>query len=537
MKKRFLSFALAVLILCAVPVLAHADRYCTLGQVQAGQPVNCYIAVLPAGSMISHDMLPAGCQIFTENLADGLHTYLRGTPTQAGSFTFTISTADPAGEKLVCSITVLPSLPTVYTSADIDCYVGDRALLTASATVADGSTLQYQWYSSQTPANSGGTLILGANAPEYVADTSRAGVCYYYCQVLSSSTSRAEAVCSQPIRVSVSELAVESIMVNSMPLKTSYSMGENFDPAGLTISLRLTNGTERIIDSGFEVSPIRFDFSGQQSVLVSYMGKNCSFPVTVLSLEESIQGIGMVQLPAKTQYNVGETLDTTGLVFRVFTPSGYQDMSDGFVCEPMVLDRAGTQTVTLIYLNKYCTFTVNVKEGAKLLEVASTPRKLSYAPGEALDTSGLVLKLTNGLDTQMISTGYTCEPTVITGQGTQVVKVRYGDLLATFTVSVSPTAASPSPVVTARPTPSPAPSAAVSAQPTAQPQTTQSPELGARPNRVEHDSYETRSNRGTLVVIMVLCILALIVLGSIMVVMNSGGLENLIRRFTGRGRR
>ena len=520
MKKSIMSFALALLLLCALPGSeAFADQYCNLGQVQAGSQINCYIASLPVGTAVSHDTLPAGCQLFTETLSDGLHLYLRGTPGSGGSYNFSINTDEVSGEKLICTILVTPGMPSVYTSADVDCYVGDRALVTASATVSDGGALSYQWFVSSSPSGEG-TLIMGANAPEYLADTSRPGVSYYCCQVSNGSAGQYSSVLSQPVRVSVSELVVESIMVNTMPLKTRYEIGDMLETAGLSISVRMSGGTERVIDSGFEVSPAQFVQAGQQNVSVSYGGKTCFFPVTVQNMEESLMGIGMVKLPDKTEYNKGEFLDTSGLIFRAYTANGQQDLSEGFVCEPMLLDKSGSQTITLIYLNKTCTFTVTVKEGTKLLEVTSTPRKLTYAPGEALDTSGLVLKLTDGYDSQIISSGFVCEPSVFTSEGTQVVKVRYNDLLATFTVKVTaPTAATPAPSASPGTTPSP------SAQPTAQPDNSQTPQTTARPNRIEHDSYETRSNRGTLVFIMVLCILALIVLGAMMVVINSGGSE------------
>ena len=423
------------------------------------------------------------------------------------------------------AINVVPvaqgAAPQIYTSADTDCYVGDHTLVTA-AVVGDGGYYQYQWFMNPANLSTNGILIPGATNAEYTPDTSVPGTYYYYCAVFDAYGS---ASYSAPIRVTVQELSVESIAVATMPYKTSFMEGDYLDAAGLTIVARMSNGTERVVNAGYQLSPTQFVQTGPQNVTVVYGGRSCTFPVIVQSFEQSITGIGLVSLPAKTQYNVGEYLDTSGLVFRVYTQDGYKDMNSDFICEPMQLTASGSQTITLIYKNRTCTFNVTVTGGAKLLEVTSTPRKLSYTVGESLDTAGLVLKLSDGVSSQIISSGFSCEPTVFTSEGTQVVKVRYNDLLATFTVKVSASSApsgtvTTKPVVTAKPT--------VTSAPTEEdPQPSPSPSATPRPNRIEHDSYETRSNRSTLVVIMIICIIALIILGALMVLINTGGLERL----------
>lgn len=418
------------------------------------------------------------------------------------------------------------SLPTqIYTSADMDCYVGDPALVTAAA-LSDGAYYQYQWYVSHTNLGNDGIPVPGANAADYTPDTSVPGTYYYYCAVLDAYGS---ASFSQPIRITVHDLAVESISVASMPYKTTFTEGDYLDAAGLTVVARMSNGSERLVNAGYQLSPTQFVQPGPQNVTVVYGGRSCTFPVIVQSLEQSITGIGMVSLPFKTEYKVGDYLDTSGLVFRVYTQDGYKDMNTDFTCEPMMLSASGSQTITLIYKNRTCTFNVTVSGGAKLLEVTSTPRKLSYNVGESLDTSGLVLKLSDGYNSQIISSGFSCEPSVFTSEGTQVVKVRYNDLLATFTVKVSSgsTAAgntAAKPIVTANP-------AATAAPVTENAGPSPSPSATPRPPRIEHDSYETRSNRSTLVVIMILCIIALIILGTLMVLINTGKLDQLKAMF------
>ena len=73
-----------------------------------------------------------------------------------------------------------------------------------------------------------------------------------------------------------------------------------------------------------------------------------------------IEGIGVLTLPNKTQYKEGDRLVTDGLSVRVYTDQGYYDVTGGLECSPATLSTPGTQTITVRYENKSCTFTVEV---------------------------------------------------------------------------------------------------------------------------------------------------------------------------------
>ena len=66
------------------------------------------------------------------------------------------------------------------------------------------------------------------------------------------------------------------------------------------------------------------------------------------------------------------------------------------------------------------------------LVISSLPNKTSYKEGETLDTNGLTLDL-NG---QLIIEGYICEPTILSGNRKQSIKVIYGHSATKFEVNV-----------------------------------------------------------------------------------------------------
>ena len=76
-------------------------------------------------------------------------------------------------------ITTSPSSQTVI--------VGQPASLTVSASVNDGGTLSYQWYSSTSNSNSGGMAIPNATSATYTPSTSTVATMYYYVVVTNTN--------------------------------------------------------------------------------------------------------------------------------------------------------------------------------------------------------------------------------------------------------------------------------------------------------------------------------------------------------------
>ncbi len=91
-------------------------------------------------------------------------------------------------------------------------------------------------------------------------------------------------------------------------------------------------------------------------------------------------------------------------------------------------------------LEKGSTVTISVSKGAnsfKSISIKSKPTKTSYSVGDTLDTSGLTLNATySDGSTQIISSGFTCNPTTLNSEGTQRITVSYGGKTTTFDVSV-----------------------------------------------------------------------------------------------------
>lgn len=241
--------------------------------------------------------------------------------------------------------------------------------------------------------------------------------------------------------------------------------------------------------------------SGSNSVISSPIA------VTVEARRQPvIEGIGVLTLPNKTRYQEGDRLVTDGLSVRVYTDQGYYDVTGGLECSPATLSSPGTQTITVRYENKSCTFTVEVeaaREEVQSISVASLPAKTSYTVGDRLDTAGLVVRVVTNKQVQDVTEGFSCTPVVLSSAGRQTIKVIYGVQSTSFEVTVAERAtATPLPTVTPFPTAAAAPGASATPSPS------------VNPNSSSHQSHEVSAGSAFLQIVLVLALLALVGLGA-----------------------
>ncbi len=77
------------------------------------------------------------------------------------------------------------------------------------------------------------------------------------------------------------EATLQSISVKTNPTKTTYTVGETLNTAGLTLTATYSDKSTQTITSGFTCSPTKLDVAGFRTVTVSYGGKTATFGVTV----------------------------------------------------------------------------------------------------------------------------------------------------------------------------------------------------------------------------------------------------------------
>lgn len=191
------------------------------------------------------------------------------------------------------------------------------------------------------------------------------------------------------VNVTVLEDTVKTLEMKKLPDKTKYMLGERVSLDGIELNAGMNSGrTLTPTTKQLSVSPETLNTAGMQTVTVSFGGKTVSFDVTV---EPYTPTLSVKTLPEKTSYFVGETLDTAGLTL-LYTDE-YNErtvLTDGFVCTPTTLAKAGTHTITASFGGMTATFRVTVQQvKADKLVIVSPPRNTSFTYTKTPDFSGL----------------------------------------------------------------------------------------------------------------------------------------------------
>lgn len=76
---------------------------------------------------------------------------------------------------------------------------------------------------------------------------------------------------------------VTKIEIKSNPTKTTYTQDDTLDTSGMELLVYQSNNTNRLITSGFAVSPTKLNIAGTQTITVTYQGKTTTFTVKVNS--------------------------------------------------------------------------------------------------------------------------------------------------------------------------------------------------------------------------------------------------------------
>ena len=225
------------------------------------------------------------------------------------------------------------------------------------------------------------------------------------------------------VDVQVVPVAVSEIQVSQNPTKTSYVVGQSFDPAGMKLTVTKNDNSEETItitdssdanQEGVSWEPEDgFTETGKQTVTISYEGKTTEIKVDVIA--RALESISAAyDSPGKTYYE-GDKFDPNGLTVTAH----YNDGTSAQVTEDYTYSdgplAAGQQTVTITYQGKTATVSVNVqKVEVTGITVTAGPSKTEYFVGDKFDPAGMTVTAT-------YNSGKTENITNITAQNAQGV--------------------------------------------------------------------------------------------------------------------
>ena len=110
------------------------------------------------------------------------------------------------------------------------------------------------------------------------------------------------------------EVVLSAIEITMVPAKTSYLVGERFDPTGMVVTAQYSDDTSKA------VTDYTIDLDGKdlvranQKVVVSYTEGDVTKQANVkITVSYPLDSLSLNTLPAKTEYLVGDTFDPTGM--------------------------------------------------------------------------------------------------------------------------------------------------------------------------------------------------------------------------------
>ena len=198
--------------------------------------------------------------------------------------------------------------------------------------------------------------------------------------------------------VTSQEITLSSIAVKTAPTKVNYSVGDDFDPTGLVITLTFSDESTEDLpyddnEDLFEFSPETNLQTSNTSVTITYGGKIATQAITVTS--KTLSSIAVKTAPTKIVYFETECFDPTGLVIAAtYSDSSTEDISyvsgsTAFTFNPSNSTALATtnNSVTITYNGKSTTQPITVNENL----ITATVTK-SYSVGDAIVKNDITVR-------------------------------------------------------------------------------------------------------------------------------------------------
>lgn len=130
--------------------------------------------------------------------------------------------------------------------ADLNLRLGEETQgLEITAYSPDNGALSYQWYGSETDANSGGTAISGADKSVLTVDTATAGTSFYYCVVTNTNglvAGEKTAVKTSAAATVTVSYSAETPRITAQPKSVSYVLGTYGTALPLSVEASVVKG-------------------------------------------------------------------------------------------------------------------------------------------------------------------------------------------------------------------------------------------------------------------------------------------------------
>ena len=140
----------------------------------------------------------------------------------------------------------------------------------------------------------------------------------------------------------------------------------------------VSNGAVTAKASGTATITAKFTYNGK-----SY-SKTCN--ITVNNVAKTLTSISIISNPTKTTYEIGESLNTSGLKLKLNYSDGSSEIvSNGFTTSGFDSSTAGAKTVTVTYQDKTTAFNITVNKAASQISAKYKISSVTATAGSTID--------------------------------------------------------------------------------------------------------------------------------------------------------
>lgn len=242
--------------------------------------------------------------------------------------------------------------------------------------------------------------------------------------------------------VTVIKKAVAEIIIEKLPAKLSYIVGQVLESEGIEVKAHYNDGEEKVIPqadlafSGFDsVAP-----ASKQLITVSYEGKTKSFEIDIIA--RRIIALEVKTEPEMMIYVEGQKLNLQGLTLEASYNDGKKETVDHtkIISEGYDASKVGEQKINLKADEAFVGITVTViPKVVESIRLISLPTKTSYVVGQKLDITGISVEETyNDGEKKLVKitmdhiSGFDSSKAV----EDQVITITYMEKDMTFTVDI-----------------------------------------------------------------------------------------------------
>ena len=235
--------------------------------------------------------------------------------------------------------------------------------LTVKASVSDGGSLTYQWYSNDTNSTEGGTAIEGARSSSYEATVNAKETKYFYCVIINTNNSVTGAKTAATITSVVAVASVEGELTSINATYKGEYLLVGVTPTNFTVTENYSGG------KSVEISPI----DGLYTVEVPENSIG-NVPVTIKSTkDDSIQ----TQVPVQIKYELdvnnltitgGDTVTQNG---NLVLTAQYKTV-DGADVEYKLYDGSGSSNTYKVIENVRISWEGDVQQSSTWEALADT---------------------------------------------------------------------------------------------------------------------------------------------------------------------